>query len=223
MTFDIHKLDEIDGYSAEGEEALFKYQDALIELFFESPEGREHRKTYPEMGFWAAQLIYYGYGYVGVTIPQMTVGDVDEVITEIFPRKISLSKPGEAKDTMPELIAFWGYLKREHKLREANEILQYLEDIKIDDFAAIMNDPSRFGMAKSFFMAGQSAGFDMTNEEELNTFMHVYNASLMAGSERTSSAPSRPSSRKKRDEAKEKRKRKAAKAARKRDRRKKRK
>ncbi len=220
MTFDIRKLDKVDGYSEEGEEALSEYQDALIELFYESPEGQEHRKTYPEMGFWAAQLIYYGYGYVGVTIPQMTVEDIDEIVTEIFPRKISLSSPDDAKDTLPELIAFWEYLKREYKLRKANTILKYLKDIKPDDFVGIMNDPSRFGMAKSFFMAGQSAGFDMTNEEEMNNFMHLYNASRMLESERMlGTSPSRN----KRDEAKEKRKRKAAKAARKRSRRKKRK
>lgn len=29
-----------------------------------------------------------------------------------------------------------------------------------------MNDPSRFGMAKSFFMMGRQAGYDMTDQEE---------------------------------------------------------
>jgi len=223
MTFDLHHLDEIEGYSAEGEEALFEYQNALIELFYESPEGQDLRKTCPEMGFWAAQLIYYGYGYVGVTIPKMTVEDVEEIITELFPRKISLSSPDEAKDALPELIAFWNYLKREHKVRRADAILNYLKGIKPDDFMGIMNDPSKFGMAKSFFMAGQSAGFDMTNEDEINTFMLLYNASLMAESERTPGESSIPSSRKRREEAKEKRKRKVTKASRKRGRRKKRK
>lgn len=57
MVFDIYQLDEIEAYSTEAEKALNKYQDTLGELFFQSPEGQEHRKTYPEMGFWAGQLI----------------------------------------------------------------------------------------------------------------------------------------------------------------------
>ena len=42
-----------------------------------------------------------------------------------------------------------------------------------------MNDPANFGMAKSFFMGGQSAGFDMTNEAEANQFIMQYNANLL--------------------------------------------
>jgi len=221
MTFDIHGLDKIDGYSEEGEEALYEYQDALIELFHESPEGAKHRKTYPQMGFWAQQLIYYGHGYIGVTIPQMSVANVEEILLELFPRKISLSSPDEALDTIPELIAFWEYLKREYKLRKANAILGYLKGIRPEKFVNIINDPSRFGMAKSFFSAGQSAGFDMTNEEEMKTFTNLYNASLLEKTQRMLEEPSKSSNQVKIDRAKEKRKRKASKAARKRNRRKK--
>ncbi len=42
-----------------------------------------------------------------------------------------------------------------------------------------MNDPANFGMAKSFFMSGQSAGFDMMTEEGLKTFMHAFNSGFV--------------------------------------------
>ena len=45
------------------------------------------------MGFWAAQLIYYGYQYEGTAVPRMAVGEVETVVTELFPRKISLISP----------------------------------------------------------------------------------------------------------------------------------
>jgi hypothetical protein len=38
-----------------------------------------------------------------------------------------------------------------------------------------MNDPNKFGMAKSFFMAGTAAGFDLTTEEGLKAFQEHYN------------------------------------------------
>ena len=41
------------------------------------------RENYPDMGYWAAQLMYYGFQYIGVSIPQMTVEDVDEIVTEL--------------------------------------------------------------------------------------------------------------------------------------------
>ena len=59
MPFDIYRLDhlgEFDGF----EEALPEYQDALLELFFQSPEGQARVQADPGMGFWADQLIDYG-------------------------------------------------------------------------------------------------------------------------------------------------------------------
>jgi hypothetical protein len=47
-------------------------------------------------------------------------------------------------------------------------------------FKGMMNDPSKFGLAKSFFMTGQAAGFDMRNEEQLQKFALLYNAGLAA-------------------------------------------
>lgn len=221
MTLDIHQLDEIDSYSSQAEKALEEYQDALLEQFSNSPEGQARLQADPEMGFWAAQLIYYGYSYIGVTLPQMTAGYVAEIVTELFPRKISLSSPDDADDAIPELVAFWEYLKREYKLPNANSVLKFLREIE-PDFKSIMNDPSRFGMAKSFFMMGQEAGFDMTNEEELNAFMHLYNAAVLAQpeglSDPYSGLPSSPSSRK--AKPKRKKRRKMTKAARRRNRRK---
>ena len=77
-------------------------------------------------------------------------------------------------------------------------------------------------MAKSFFVMGQEAGFDMTNEEEMNAFMHLYNAAVLAQpeglSDPYSGLPSSPSSRK--VKPKRKKRRKMTKAARRRNRRK---
>lgn len=180
MSFNIHQLDRIeaDG-SYESEKAFEDYQDALLEQFINSPEGQARLEADPGIGFWAAQLIYYGYTYIGVTLPRMTVAHVDEIVTELFPRKISISSPDDADDAIPELIAFWEFLKREYKLSRANAILEFLRETEAG-FRSIMNDPSKFGMAKSFFMMGQSAGFDMTNEKDANQFIAQYNASLIA-------------------------------------------
>lgn len=165
MHFDIYRLDHL-GEVDDFEEVLSEYQDALLELFFQSAEGQARVQADPGMGFWAAQLIDYGYTYVGVTIPQMQSVHLRELLTEVFPRKITLESPEDADDALPELIAFWEYLQHEYKLPEAHNILSYLRSVKPEQFRQWMNDSSRFGMAKSFIVMGKSAGFDIAAEKE---------------------------------------------------------
>ena len=175
MDFDIHQLDRM-APDSEGTEAAFEaFQQALLERFAQSPEGQERFKADPDMGFWAAQLMYYGYQYEGKAVPRMTVGDVQTVVTELFPRKISLHSPEQADDAIPELLAFWKYLKREFHLPQSDAVLEFLREVE-PDFPGMMNDPSNFGMAKSFFTMGQAAGFDMTTQEGMNAFMLAFNA-----------------------------------------------
>jgi hypothetical protein len=213
MGFDIHQLDRMDEYD---EEALEAYQDALSERFLGSPEGQSRLEVDPGAGFWVNRLIHFGRVYAGVTIPQMTRGHVEEIVTEIFPRKVSLIEPEDADDAIPELVAFWAYLKREYGLLEADKIVRFLQKVA-PTFKDMMYDPAKFGMAKSFFMMGQAAGFDMTDEEGLQAFTSAYNASLLAeGPLGGTGSPPKKDDRK----SARKKKRKAARAARRRNRRK---
>ena len=179
MTFDIHQLDklQLEPGTAEAENAMQEYKDAVLEQFFDSPEGQTHREADPNMGFWVEQLIYYGYSHIGVTLPRMNVGNIDEIVTELFPRKISISAPEDAENAIPELLAFWKFLERMYELPNAKPILVFLDDIEAE-FGDIMNDPSNFGMAKSFFMMGREAGFDMSNPDESSAFAQHFNAKI---------------------------------------------
>jgi len=177
MPFNIHELDNLDSYSEQAEGALEDYQDTLLEQFYNSPEGKQRLEDDPEMGFWVSQLIYYGFSYIGVTLPQMNVSNIREIVTEIFPRKITIESPDDADDTIPELKSFWQFLKKEYKLQNADDILSYL--LKVEpEYDKIMNDPSKYGMAKSFMMSGKSAGFNMTNESDFSKFAFLHNASI---------------------------------------------
>jgi len=179
MDFDLNQLDRMDPGSEETEAAFETFRKALLERFEQSPEGQERLEADPGMGFWAGQLMYYGYHYEGRTVPQMTAGTVQTVVTELFPRKISLQSPEQADDTIPELVAFWRYLKREFHLQQADAVLEFLREVE-PDFPGMMNDPSNFGMAKSFFTMGRAAGFDMTTQAGMNAFMMAFNSRQLA-------------------------------------------
>jgi hypothetical protein len=164
MAFDIHRIDRIDPESNKAERQFEKYQNDLLGRFFDSPEGKKRLAENPGMGGWIVHLMDYGYNYLGVAVTGMTAGNVREIVEDIFPRKISLQSPADADDAIPELKAFWEYLKREFLLPQAGAVLNLLTKIE-PGFKDLMTDPSRFGMAKSFFMMGQAAGFDMTSQE----------------------------------------------------------
>jgi len=179
MAFDIHQLDGMDPTSDASSKALDRYQKELLQNFYESPEAADLVKADPRTGSWAEQMLEFGFSYLGATPPRLTASQAEEILTELFPRKISLSSPDEADTVLPELLAFWSFLEREYHLPNAPAILSLLRKLQ-PEFKRLMNDPSKFGLAKSFFMAGQAAGFDMTDEKQLQQFAYLYNASLAA-------------------------------------------
>ncbi len=185
--FDIYALDALEPGSDEADKAFDLYRRSLVELFCASPEGRAYVPKYGHAGFWAGCLLDFGFNHVGVTLPNMNSLALKEIVSDYFPRKVSLQSLEEAEDVIPELIAFWRFLGREFGVHSAPAAIRYLEEIQ-DSFPAIMNDPSRFGMAKSLFMRGQAAGFDMTDPSQMNAFVAAYNSSIAAGRADSSSA-----------------------------------
>jgi hypothetical protein len=180
MALDLYRLDRFTDYD-EAIDALEAYVEELVDEFVESPEGKAFLTAHPEIGElvggWIDQLIYFGYAYQDVTLPRMTKKDVETIVTELFPQKIALPNPEDAETTIPELTAFWQFLKRAYKHPHASKILSFLQKVA-PQFQQLMNDPSNFGMAKSFLAAGMAAGFDMTSEAGLQAFQAQYNQSL---------------------------------------------
>lgn len=175
-------LNQLDHLEYDGSEkalaTLEIYIDELLEHFLESTEGIEYAKEDPDAGFWVAKLVDYSFIYEGVSLPTMEAFDVEEILTDVFPRKISLGSPDEAHAVIPELLAFWHFMKREHNLKEADSILLYLQETK-DGYYEIMNDASNFGPAKSFVSMGQKSGFDMSDGDDINAFMQSYNQNTL--------------------------------------------
>lgn len=69
MTFDIHKIDNLDYMSDEGAEKEFDtYRDELVVLFFDSSEGRKHKEQFPDDADWMDLFMDYGFRYLGYTV-----------------------------------------------------------------------------------------------------------------------------------------------------------
>jgi hypothetical protein len=78
-----------------------------------------------------------------------------------------------------ELILFWEYVDRVFDLPNARPIVEWLKTAGlVARLEAELSDPENYGMAKSIFMAGERAGYDMTSPGGISQFMAAYNQLL---------------------------------------------
>lgn len=177
MTFDIRRLDGL-SYD-EAESILPDYITDTVNQFLKSSHGKAYMVEHPQPGQWIDTFIEMSYLYAEKTLTKMTKEDVRLVMESILPRKLALFDPREAEDAIPELVAFWTYLRDTYKFRSAGAIVKYLHSIA-DKFQEWMFDPARGGMAKSFMMQGMQAGYDMSTQEGLSAFQAEYNRRIDA-------------------------------------------
>lgn len=175
--FDIHQSiydqhDEIDG------DRVHKYINGLLEEFASSPEAQPIREANGNVG-WAGSMMDFAINYIGSTPATMSLPDFNEVIFDLFPRKLSTGAEN-AGPIIAELRAFWNFVHRQYGLDNAQKILSSLDDGAADRLRKKLADPANFGMAKSMFMMGNQAGFDMTTPEGLAAFQAAYNTRLLA-------------------------------------------
>jgi hypothetical protein len=174
--FDIHQA----AFSDDGwdDELTPAYNDGIAEEFARAPEGTAAEEELGGLG-WCHSFVYYGLSYLGKTPPEMSGADVNEIVFDIFPRKVSV-EADRASNIIRELRAFWQFLGRQYELPNAEAIIRLLHGDAEQELEAALSDPSNFGMAKSMFMLGTQAGFDMTSQEGMNQFLLAYNQSLLA-------------------------------------------
>ncbi len=208
MDFDIHKLDALDAdrWDRQLDRTFERYKETLLKLFSESREGKAYLKSFPDGLFWVDAFVHFGYAYLGVPLTKMRVSDVEEVVLGMFPRKVAVDVAEAEREAIPGLVAFWEYLKREYNLPAADKILDRLRNIK-REFKEAMEDTSLFGPAKSLFALGEEAGFDMTDQDELQRFIEAFNLfQMLDQEEKGKGSRNRPRRKRKSTKARKKRK-----------------
>lgn len=199
------KDDEVDP------EAREPLEDELVRRFAESPEAKDLDEIQ------ACRFVMdFASNYFGQTIATLGSSELRDIIFDIIPRKVSIDA-SEARWIIEENRAFYGFLRREYKLKQADACLKVLGGAAIKKLEAALSDSSNFGMAKSLLMVGADAGFDMQSKEDIEAWMQSVQGKPLPPSVRLDSFDAPPPSTKKAAKAK-KNKRKAARKARKRNR-----
>ena len=133
-----------------------------------------------ELG-WADTMMDLAIGYESVTPAQMSETDLNTILLNLIPRKVSAT-PDEAREAIRELQLFWTFLQREFHLENAAACLHLLNQRGIvRRMQRELDNPENFGMAKSLIMSGMERGFDMSTQEGLDAWVATYNAELAAG------------------------------------------
>ena len=175
MSFDINEA-VFDSNGTYLEEKAVRYEEALMNQFAASPEGQAIKEKGTELG-WARAMIHYAITYPGVTPPAMTTGDLEEVVFDLFPRKV-ITERGDGAEIIQELQAFWRFLQRVYQLPQARQMVACLTPQAARRLERELQEPVNFGMAKSFVLMGKEAGFDMESPEGMRAWVEAYNATV---------------------------------------------
>jgi hypothetical protein len=161
-------------FEAEDEPAVVEFHEDVLNRFSDSPEFKA-LEDYGRLPI----FLQYAWSHLGETVGTLTPRDQAEILFELFPRKVSCDA-SVAAAIVAEVRAFWTWLDREFQLPNARACLEALGPNAAADLEKELSNPRNFGMAKSFFMQGREAGFDMTTQQGLNEFLLHYNANLLA-------------------------------------------
>jgi len=137
----------------------------LVQRFVKSPEAKsltDVQSCHFVMDFAA--------DYFGATIANLRPSQLREIIFEIIPRKVSIDA-SRASWIISENRAFFAFLKRELGLEHADACLRVLGGDAVKRLEVALGDRRNFGMAKSLFMTGSDAGFDMSSKQGIEAFM----------------------------------------------------
>lgn len=169
--------DEIDDEFDEDldEDAVYAEIDEISEAFRRSDEARRLAGWSPE---WLSAVLDvlgdYGFKYFGARLTELEVGEVDEIVFDLYPSKVTIEDAAEADQIWNELIAVWRWLEREHLNPNASAVLQMLEGHG-DEFREAMLDEENWGPAKRFATAALRSGVDVNDSEAMSRFLDQYN------------------------------------------------
>ncbi|MCC6646033.1 MAG: hypothetical protein IT374_10735 [Polyangiaceae bacterium] len=119
--------------------------------------------------------------HFGATIATLGPRELSDVVFEILPGKVGFDA-SEARPVIAEIRAFYAFLGREFALEQASACLRVLDGDAVERLEAALSDPSKFGVAKSFFVSGREAGFDMASEEGFEAWVRAVRSRALPAS-----------------------------------------
>ncbi len=160
-------------FRPEDEEAFHQAHDELLDQFADWAERRAPEADPTLVSFALDYKWGYGDGHLGRWI----TADLTDLLISWFPRKVSVFAE-EAERVAPSLRAFVDWLAEEGLLDPASDLpaaLRATLERLAPSFLAAMDDPSRYGPAKTLVALMQSSGIDVTDQDAISGFIGGFN------------------------------------------------
>jgi hypothetical protein len=160
-------------FSPDDEEAFHQAHDELCDQFAGWAERRAPEADPVLVSFALDYKWGYGDGHLGRWI----TADLTDMLLSWFPRKVSVFGE-EAERVTPSLRAFVDWLAEEGLLDPASDppaALRATLERLTPQFLAAMDDPSRYGPAKSLVALMQASGIDVTDQDAISCFIGGFN------------------------------------------------
>lgn len=140
--------------------------NALLEHFRQSADAA--RFDNPLEG--PNMLAQFAALHAGVTLATLSSRDLEETLFDVIPAKVSVDSE-IAKNVVDTARAFYVWLKREHALEQADDIIELLNDDATRELQQQMDDPSNYSPAKAMMMQAMAQGVDLSSKEAIDAFM----------------------------------------------------
>jgi hypothetical protein len=160
-------------FGPDDEEAFFAARDDLLDRFADWAERDASGVDPGLMQF----VLDYKWGYGDGHLGRWITADLHDLLIDWFPRKVTLG-PEEVELVVPTMRAFLGWLDETGLLDPASDrpaALRATLERLAPRFPAAMDDPSRHGLAKSFFGLLQAGGIDLTDQDAVSGFAASFN------------------------------------------------
>ena len=114
--------------------------------------------------------------YLGSDLCTWGEGEIRELLLGVFPRKVQ-SDPSLLRTGPSDLLSFLRYLEQTRQLRGSGLYQLEAELAEVGpEFAAAMQDSSRFGMAKSLFASMSDDGVELEDPDAIQAWIEDFNA-----------------------------------------------
>jgi len=155
-----------------------RQSEELAGRFMESEAaGKLDPELFEDAGFIVNHVLEYAWVYVGSSPEELNEYTLEEVLLEVFPRKITAERDlFEKVAPVTEVLLRW--LESEGILADTSSLVETVRGWA-DTIAANGMDPQYWGMAKSFVMQARADGVDTQDEQAMQRYLVEYNLRRM--------------------------------------------
>ncbi len=157
----------------EPESAYDRYGDLLDDFMVSQTCEALPETVREDAGFAVSTFLIYMWEYLGTPLEELTPLDVNKILLDYFPRKITSEK--EFFEHAPRILTtFLKWLGEKGKLADPGPLCAEVNSTA-KDMLRRSQDPGNWGMAKSFHMKAEAEGVDTTDPTAMGRYTLLYN------------------------------------------------